>query len=111
VFLAVVLLVWTGMHIYVFWRASSVPVIARYLPRGVRCSVPRILWTSYIGARIVSHFAPGRLARFLEVLGGYLVRLTHPSLAGRYEVNAMTVSCVAAPELADLACACGGGAR
>lgn len=25
VFLAVVLLVWTGMHIYVFWRASSVP--------------------------------------------------------------------------------------
>ena len=32
-FLAVVLLVWTGMHIYVFWRASSVPVIARHLPQ------------------------------------------------------------------------------
>ena len=68
-FLAVVLLIWTGMHIYVFWRASSVPVIARHLPRGVLWSAASILWTSYIGARIVSHFAPGRLARFIEVLG------------------------------------------
>ena len=42
-FLAVVLLVWTRMHIYVCWRASSVPVIALYLPRGVRWSVPCIL--------------------------------------------------------------------
>ena len=40
-----------------------------------------------------------------------LVQLTHPSLAGRCEANAMTVSCVAVPELGDLSCACGAGAR
>ena len=68
-FLAVVLLVWTGMHIYVFWRASSVPVIARHLPRGVLWAVASILWMSYIGARVVGHSAPGGIARFLEVLG------------------------------------------
>jgi hypothetical protein len=49
VFLAVVLLVWAGMDIYVFWRASSVPVTARHLPRGVLWSMACILWTSYIG--------------------------------------------------------------
>jgi hypothetical protein len=49
VFLAVVLLVWAGMHIYVFWRASSVAVIARHLPRGVLWSVACILCRSYIG--------------------------------------------------------------
>jgi uncharacterized protein len=69
VFLAVVLFVWTGMHIYVFWRASSVPVIARHLPRGVLWAVASILWMSYIVARVVDHFSPGGIARFLEVLG------------------------------------------
>ena len=69
VFLAVVLLVWTGMHIYVFWRASSVPVIARHLPRSVLWAGASILWMSYIGARVVGHSAPGGIARFLEVLG------------------------------------------
>jgi predicted MPP superfamily phosphohydrolase len=68
-FLAVILLVWTGMHIYVFWRASSVPVIARHLPRGVLWATACILWMSYIGARFVGHSAPGGIARFLEVLG------------------------------------------
>jgi uncharacterized protein len=69
VFLAVVLLVWTGMHIYVFWRASSVPVIAGHQPRGFLWAVAPILWMSYIVARVVSHFSPGGIARFLEVLG------------------------------------------
>ncbi len=68
-FLAVVLLVWTGMHIYVFWRASSVPVIARHLPRGVLWAVASVLGMSYIVARVVDHSAPGGIAPFLEVLG------------------------------------------
>ena len=62
-FLAVILLVWTGMHIYVFWRVSSVPVVARHVPRGVLWAVACILWMSYIVARIVGHFAPGGIAR------------------------------------------------
>src|ERR1700693_2511680 len=69
VFLAVVLFVWTGMHVYVFWRASSVPVIARHLPRGVFWGVACILWMSYIGARILGGLEPSAIARFLEVLG------------------------------------------
>jgi predicted MPP superfamily phosphohydrolase len=68
-FLAVILLVWTGMHIYVFWRASSVPVIARHLPRGVLWATACILWMSYISARFVGSSVPGGIARFLEVLG------------------------------------------
>jgi predicted MPP superfamily phosphohydrolase len=69
VFLAVVLFVWTGMHVYVFWRASSVPVIARHLPRGVLWGVACILWMSYIGARILGGLEASAIARFLEVLG------------------------------------------
>lgn len=99
-FLAVVLLVWTGMHIYVFWRASSVPVIARHLPPGVLWSVACILWTSYIGARIVSHFAPGPLARFIEVLGANWIGVLFLLLVTLLAVDAITLFGLLLPRFA-----------
>jgi uncharacterized protein len=100
VFLAVVLLVWTGMHIYVFWRASSVPVIARLLPRGVLWSVACVLWTSYIGARIASHFAPGRLSRFIEVLGANWIGVLFLLLITLLAADAVTLFGLLLPRFA-----------
>lgn len=91
VFLAVILFVWTGMHVYVFWRVSSVPVVARHIPRGVLWGVACILWMSYIGARIVGHFAPGRLARFLEVLGANWIGVLFLLLVTLLAVDAVTL--------------------
>jgi predicted MPP superfamily phosphohydrolase len=39
-----------------------------------------------VGLMLASHTHDGQIWPF-----GYLVRLTHPFLSGRYEVNAMTV--------------------
>ena len=90
-FLAVVILVWTGMHIYVFWRASSVPVIARHLPRGVLWAVASILWMSYIVARVVGHFSPGGIARFLEVLGANWIGVLFLLLVALLAIDLVTV--------------------
>ena len=100
VFLAVVLFVWSGMHIYVLWRASSVPVVARHLPRGVLWAVSCILWMSYIVARIVGHFAPGVIARFLEALGANWIVVLFLLLVSLLVVDIVTVFGLLLPRFA-----------
>lgn len=90
-FLAVVLVVWTGMHIYVFWRASSVPIVARHLPRGLLWGVAGILWMSYIGARILDHQGTTAIARALEVLGANWIGVLFLLLVSLLVVDIVTV--------------------
>lgn len=52
-FLTVVLSVWTAMHLYVFWRLSSVPWVAAHVSRRTVGLVAVMLWTSYPLARIL----------------------------------------------------------
>lgn len=73
--LVVVLFVWTGMHIYVFWRTSSVPLIARRMRRNLLWSVAAILWITYIAARILNHWGLRVPAQILEVVGAYWIGL------------------------------------
>jgi predicted MPP superfamily phosphohydrolase len=47
VFLAVFLSVWTVMHLYVFWRAYSVPFLAAHLSLGFVVAVAALLWLSF----------------------------------------------------------------
>ena len=68
-FLTIALLIWTTMHIYVFWRARSVPVISRRVPRYVLVSLACFLWASYILAHILDHFHAGLAAGILETVG------------------------------------------
>ena len=68
-FLIVALLIWTAMHVYVFWRAMSVPVISRQVSRYLLAAVACFLWASYILAHILYHFRMGALTRILEVIG------------------------------------------
>jgi uncharacterized protein len=91
VFLAVVLFVWTGMHVYVFWRASSVPVIARHFPRGVLWGVACILWISYIGARILSRLGTNAVPRFFEVVGANWIGVLFLLLVPLLVVDVVTV--------------------
>ncbi len=68
-FLTIALLIWTTMHVYVFWRAKSVPVISRYVPRYILVVLACFLWSSYILAHIFDHFHVGPVARILETVG------------------------------------------
>jgi predicted MPP superfamily phosphohydrolase len=91
VFLAVILVVWTVMHVYVFWRASSVPVIARCIPRAVLWGAAFVLWLSYIGARILSHWGTKSGSRLFEVLGANWIGVLFLLLVPLLVVDVVTV--------------------
>lgn len=52
-FLAIVLSVWAIMHLYVFWRLSTVPWVAAHIPRPALLLAAVALCTSYPLARIL----------------------------------------------------------
>jgi predicted MPP superfamily phosphohydrolase len=67
VFLTIVLTIWTGMHVYVFWRAASIPVISRNISSWLLIVLAAILWSSFFAPRFF-HF-PQVISRSLEFLG------------------------------------------
>jgi uncharacterized protein len=69
VFGTVLILVTTFMHIYVFWRAASVPIVGRYLPKKVLIGSGVILWTIFYLGRVVGRGETGQLAAILEFIG------------------------------------------
>ena len=59
----------TLMHVYVFWRAGSVPVLQRRLPRKALIVAGLVLWSAFLSGRILGHEGTGSLARALELIG------------------------------------------
>jgi predicted MPP superfamily phosphohydrolase len=108
----------TLMHIYVFWRAASVPVLKRYVPRTLLIGVGLVLWATFFLGRVYGHHGTGPLAKPLELLGmnwmavlfllsvsllamdlvtgfGFLVRRRAPSLRGAALVAGILLSVIA----------------
>jgi uncharacterized protein len=65
----VLLIACTMMQLYVFWRASSVPSIARLLPRAWLAAVGVLLWVVLVAARMVAHGSDGAVAAAVELAG------------------------------------------
>ena len=59
----------TFMHVYVFWRASSVPFIDRHVSRKIFIGAGVILWAIFFFGRVIGHGGTGVLAGILEFLG------------------------------------------
>ena len=57
------------MHIYVFWRAASVPFLDRHVPGKILIGVGVILWVIFYLGRVIGHGGTGVLAGTLEFLG------------------------------------------
>jgi predicted MPP superfamily phosphohydrolase len=57
------------MHIYVFWRAASVPFVDRHVPRKILIGAGVILWAIFFFGRVIGHGGTGVLAGTLEFLG------------------------------------------
>jgi len=57
------------MHVYVFWRAASVPFLNRYVPRKVLIGAGVILWALFFFGLVMGHGGTGVLAGPLELLG------------------------------------------
>jgi predicted MPP superfamily phosphohydrolase len=90
-FFVVILLAWTGMHVYVFWRASSVPFIVRHFSRTLRWSVAVILWVSYVTARILDHMGIRFLAQLLELVGADWIGILFLLLVALLAVELVTL--------------------
>jgi predicted MPP superfamily phosphohydrolase len=59
----------TLMHIYVFWRAASVPFLKSHAPQKILFGVGIILWLGFYLGRVFGHGGTGTLAMILELIG------------------------------------------
>ena len=59
----------TLMHIYVFWRAASVPFVQRKVRRSLLIGTGVVLWAGFFFARAYGHGHTGVLNRILELIG------------------------------------------
>jgi predicted MPP superfamily phosphohydrolase len=59
----------TAMQLYVFWRAGSVPLLQRHLPRGFLIGVGLLLWLGFVLSRGHGHGGSGGWAAALELFG------------------------------------------
>ena len=59
----------TFMHVYVFWRAATVPFVDRHISKKVLIGAAVILWTLFYLGRVVGHGGTGILAVALEFMG------------------------------------------
>jgi hypothetical protein len=69
VFGVVLVLVVTLMHVYVFWRAHSVPLLQRHVPRKLLIGAGMCLWAVFNLGRFFGHGGTGTLASVLELFG------------------------------------------
>jgi len=65
----ILLSVVTLMHVYVFWRADSVPFLKRRVSRKLLIGAGMVLWAVFFLGRFLGHGGTGRLAMTLELLG------------------------------------------
>lgn len=63
------LVIGTLMHIYVFWRIASVPMLRRRVPLRILLSSGFILWVVFVLGRILGHGSVGFPAQILELFG------------------------------------------
>jgi len=69
VFVGIVIAVWSGLNAYVFWRASSVPLIAEHLPRWLLITAAAVLWASFILGRFSDRLGLPFLSYPLDLVG------------------------------------------
>jgi uncharacterized protein len=100
VFLIVVLGVWTLMHVVVFWRAASVPMIGAHLPRGVLVAIAAALWLSYPLSRLLDYWRVPFVVRPLEFVGSTWMGALFLAFAAVLLVEAITAGGYALPRLA-----------
>ncbi len=47
-FMRMFFIAWSVLHIYVFWRLTSIPIVVRYIPRKILIVIGVILWTTIL---------------------------------------------------------------
>jgi hypothetical protein len=90
-FLTIILTIWGGMHLYVFWRLASVPWAAAHLSRQALTILAIALWTSYPAARILDSWKIEAIARPLEFVGATWIGILFLFLAALLAADVVTL--------------------
>jgi predicted MPP superfamily phosphohydrolase len=90
VFFTIVLSVWIVLNVYVFWRAASVPVVERHVPRWALVLVAVVLASSYVLARILDRRGASAVVWPLEFLGANWMGVLFLSFAALLLVDVVT---------------------
>jgi hypothetical protein len=76
------------MHVYVFWRLASVPLVSRYVSLHLLIGAGVLLWAIFFIGRVFGHSGSGALAATTEFFGmlwmGTLLLLFIPLLAADF---------------------------
>jgi predicted MPP superfamily phosphohydrolase len=66
---SILISVCTLMHIYVFWRAASVPLVNRHVPFSLIIVTGLLLWAVFFIGRLFHHGGTGALTATIELFG------------------------------------------
>ncbi len=91
VFFTIFLSLWVVLNVYVFWRASSVPYVARHVPRWGLLLAAVFLASSYILARVLERFGAGLAAVALEFVGATWMGVLFLTFAAFLVVDVLTL--------------------
>jgi predicted MPP superfamily phosphohydrolase len=68
-FRTILISICTLMHIYVFWRTASVPLVNRHVSIGLLLVTAVLLWAIFFIGRVFHHNGTGALVATIELLG------------------------------------------
>ena len=89
----------TVIHVYVFWRAASVPFIDRHVPRKVLIGTGLILWAVFFFGRVLGHGGTGDLAGTLEFFGMNWIGVLFLTFIPLFSIDLVTLFGLLMPRL------------
>jgi len=88
------------MHVYVFWRAASVPFVDRHVSRKFLIGTGIIFWGIFFLGRVVGHSGTGALAGTLEFLGMNWMAVLFLTLVSLLTIELVTLFGLLLPRIA-----------
>jgi predicted MPP superfamily phosphohydrolase len=65
----VLILIITALHIYVLWRAASVPFLKQHVSQKLLISAGLVLWLAFFSGHLLGHGGTGKFASVVELFG------------------------------------------
>ena len=97
---SILLTVVTVMHVYLFWRAATVPILKRHVSKKLLIGIGMVLWVVFFLGRFVGHGSTGTLAVTLEFLGMNWMAVVFLMTVSLLTVDIITVFGFILPRLA-----------
>ncbi len=69
-FFGIIILIWTALNAYVFWRLVTLPIVTRHV-RWLLVGLGALLWAAFPVSHSLEDYATGTFGRILGLMGAY----------------------------------------